>query len=68
MIAISIGTIEVLGCLQEELGLEGGIWDGVETINDNFEYVGYTIIGFFAISGAVAAATWAVRSRRTRPS
>ena len=43
--------------------LQGGFWSGIEAINDNFEYVGYTIIGFFALSGGVAFAVWAAKRR-----
>ncbi|KAL3898139.1 MAG: hypothetical protein SGPRY_012905, partial [Prymnesium sp.] len=61
VIAIVIGVIEVLGCVQHELQLKGPFWGGVEAVNDNFEYVGYSIIGLFALSGIVAVALWAVR-------
>ena len=46
---------------------QGGFWGGIEAINDNFEYVGYSIILFFACSAAVAATAWAVSSRRAMP-
>jgi len=62
IIAIIIGIIEVLGCIQHELQLDGTFWEGIEAINDNFEYVGYSIIGFFAVSAAAAAAVWATRT------
>lgn len=65
-IAIGIGVIEVVGCLQHELELEGGFWDGIEFINDNFEYVGYSIILFFALSGTVAVSVWALRRQSAR--
>jgi len=65
-IAIGIGTVEVLGCLQHELHKEGVFWDAIQAINDNFEYVGYSIILFFALSGLAALGVWAVRSRRAR--
>jgi len=56
LIAVAVGTIELLGCLQRQLALEGGFWEGVERLNNNFEYVGYAIIGFFALSAAAALA------------
>ena len=43
---------------------QGGFWSSIEAINDNFEYVGYSIIFFFACSAAIAAIAWVVRSRR----
>lgn len=67
VIAIVVGVIEVLGCVQhanEEL--QGPFWDVIASINDNFEYVGYGIIAFFGIStlAALAALTWAPERRR----
>ena len=64
VIAIGIGVLELLGCLQHELRYEGPFWRVIEDINDNFEYVGYTIIAFFALSATAAGVAWAVRSRR----
>lgn len=66
VIAISVGVLELLGCAQVTLGLTGPLWDVVATINDNFEYVGYFVIGFFAVSmlGALAAFACPVVMRR----
>mmetsp|Transcript_62493 Transcript_62493/g.103991 ORF Transcript_62493/g.103991 Transcript_62493/m.103991 type:complete len:390 (+) Transcript_62493:138-1307(+) len=63
VIAIVVGLIELLGCVQHELVLEGPFWTAIAAINDNFEYVGYTIIGFFSVSAiaAIAAFTWPAR-------
>lgn len=36
-IAIVVGIIEVLGCVQKANDLDGPFWDVVEGINDNFE-------------------------------
>ena len=59
LIAIGVGVIELLGCAQQRLELHGVVWDLVQSVNDNFEIVGYLVIGFFAVSmlGAVAALT-----------
>ena len=63
LIAVAVGSIELLGCLQRQLALEGAFWEGVELLNDNFEYVGYAIISFFALSAAAAL----VHARCSRP-
>lgn len=63
LIAIGIGIVELLGCAQARLDLQGPFWDVVALANANFEYVGYFVIGFFAISmlGALAAFTCPAR-------
>lgn len=53
-IAIGVGVIEVLGCLQQELQLSGGIWYYVGVINANFQDVGIGIIVFFVASSVCA--------------
>jgi len=59
LIAISVGLVELLGALQTQMELEGPFWDLIGTINDQFEYLGYAIIAFFAVStiGALVAIT-----------
>ena len=42
--------MQVLGCLQQELDLKGPFWNVMAVINNHFEYVGYSIIGFFAVT------------------
>lgn len=56
LVAVGVGSIELLGCLQRQCRLKGRFWDVVQRINDNFEYVGYTIIAFFALSAVAALA------------
>ena len=58
-IAISVGVIELFGCVQSALDLHGPLWDAVEAVNANFEYVGYFVIGFFAVSMFAALTTFA---------
>ena len=54
MIALLVAAIEILGCLQQEQGYSGGFWDIIALINAHFEYLGYGIIGFFALSSIVS--------------
>ena len=55
-IAIVVATVEVLGLLSSELSLtHGWFWSGVSSINEHFEYVGYSILGFFGLSMVCAA-------------
>ena len=48
---------QVLGCVQDLYDLQGPFWSVITTINDNFEYVGYSIIAFFALSALGALLT-----------
>ena len=54
-IAIFVAIVEVLGCIQTELNItDSHFWDGMKDVNDNFEYIGYSIMGFFALSTLIA--------------
>ena len=65
LIAIGVGVVELLGFAQDRLDLHGPFWSLVEAINDNFEYVGYFVICFFAVSMVMAFAAFACpRPRR----
>ncbi len=50
VVAVVIGGIETLGLIGDRLGLQGGVWDKVSLLNDNFGTLGYIIIGVFALS------------------
>ena len=63
IVAVGVGGVEVLGCVQQLYQLHGPFWALITSINDNFEYVGYSIIGFFALSALVAL----VALRRKKP-
>ena len=50
VIAVVIGGIEALGLLKEQLNLSGGFWDVVGLLNDNFNSLGFIIIGVFIVA------------------
>lgn len=54
LIALAVGVIEVLGAFQCGYDLHGGLWNGIAYINNQFEILGYFVIGFFVISMAIA--------------
>mmetsp|Transcript_3823 Transcript_3823/g.8159 ORF Transcript_3823/g.8159 Transcript_3823/m.8159 type:complete len:130 (+) Transcript_3823:1-390(+) len=60
LIAAAVAAVELLGCLQTELGLTGGFWSAVASLNSHFEYLGYGVIGLFVVSlgGAAAILKW----------
>jgi hypothetical protein len=55
LIALIVGLIETLGCLQDKLDLHNAFWNVIGAINDHFEIVGYSIVGLFAVSTIFAA-------------
>jgi high-affinity nickel-transport protein len=48
LVALVIGTIELLGILADKLALEGSLWTWVGNLD--FERIGYLIIGIFVVS------------------
>ena len=54
VVAILVGGLEALGLLADKLGLEGGFWDAIGLINENFGLLGYAIVGLFVVSWAVS--------------
>jgi high-affinity nickel-transport protein len=46
-VAMFIGGIEALGLITDKLGWSGWFWDGVGTLTDNFNNLGFAIIGIF---------------------
>ena len=47
LVAVLIGGIEALRLIGDQLGLEGSLWDAVGSLNDNFNNIGFVIIGIF---------------------
>jgi high-affinity nickel-transport protein len=47
VIALLIGGIEALGLVGDQLGLKGGFWTLIGSLNDNFNNLGFVIIGVF---------------------
>jgi high-affinity nickel-transport protein len=56
VVALVIGTIELLGLAASKLTLHGRFWDWVSAININT--LGYMIVGLFALTWVVALAVW----------
>jgi len=47
LVAVLIGGIEALGLIAAQLHLKGVFWDAIGTLNDNFNNLGFIIIGVF---------------------
>jgi high-affinity nickel-transport protein len=56
VVAVAVGGIEALGLLAGRFHLQGGLWDAVTTLNENFGMLGYFIVGLFAFSWVVSVA------------
>jgi nickel/cobalt transporter (NiCoT) family protein len=53
-VAVLIGGIEGLGLIGGRFGLSGWFWDGIGTLNDNFNGLGFAIIGLFVVAWIVS--------------
>ena len=58
VVAVLIGGIEALGLLGDQLDLKGVFWDGVGALNDNFNNLGFVIIGVFVAAWLVSFAIY----------
>jgi high-affinity nickel-transport protein len=56
VVALVIGTIELMSVLADKLTLTSQPWAFVSGLDLN--YVGYAIVGLFALTWVVAAAIW----------
>ena len=54
LVALLIGGIEALGLIADELGLNGGFWDLVGSLNDGLANFGYLVVGIFLASWVVS--------------
>jgi nickel/cobalt transporter (NiCoT) family protein len=58
IVAVAVGGVEVLGLLAGQLHLNGGFWDGIGRLNENFGALGFFIVGLFAFSWVVSIAVY----------
>ena len=49
-VAVLIGGIEALGLASDQLSLHGKFWESIGTLNDNFNALGFAIIGIFILA------------------
>ena len=55
VVALLVGGVEALGLIGDRFRLQGGFWDLVGALNDDFGEIGYLIIGIFAASWLVSS-------------
>jgi high-affinity nickel-transport protein len=58
VVALIIGTIELLSILVQKLGLSGSFWQWIGNLDLN--YVGYAIVALFVVTWAIAMTVWRV--------
>ena len=56
--AMLIGGVEALGLIGDKLELKGAFWDAVSRLNDNFNGLGFAIIGVFFLAWLVSYAIY----------
>jgi high-affinity nickel-transport protein len=61
LVALVIGGIEGLGLLGDQLGLSGGFWDAIAYLNENFNSIGFLIIGVFIVAWLVSFVVYRVK-------
>lgn len=61
LVALLVGGIEALGIIGDKLGLQGGFWDLIGEVSENFGAVGYCIIGIFLVSWAVSTIVYRLK-------
>ncbi|MEM5387918.1 HoxN/HupN/NixA family nickel/cobalt transporter [Paraburkholderia phymatum] len=61
LVAVLIGGIETLGLLSDQFNLKGGFWDVIGALNDNFNDLGFIIIGVFILAWLVSFAIYRLK-------
>lgn len=58
IVALLIGGVEALGLIGDQLQLKGAAWDAIGALNDNFNALGFAIIGIFVAAWAISFAVY----------
>lgn len=61
IVAVLIGGIEALGLIADKFGLEGGMWSAIGMLNENFNNLGFVIIGVFIAAWALSYAIYKIK-------
>ncbi|PTB17032.1 HoxN/HupN/NixA family nickel/cobalt transporter [Trinickia symbiotica] len=61
VVALLIGGIETLGLLADQFSLKGAFWDVIGTLNDNFNNLGFIIIGVFVFAWVASFVVYRVK-------
>ena len=60
LVAVVVGGLETLNLIGGRLGLTdgGGFWGAVGSLNDNFDVLGYVIVGIFVVAWLISYAVY----------
>lgn len=60
LVTLLIGGVEALGLLGDQLALTGSFWDAIGSLNDSFGYLGFAVVGIFALcwGGSILVYRW----------
>ncbi len=58
LVAVIVGAIEATNVIADQLQLNGGLWDAIRAVNDNFGTLGFIIIGLFIASWLVSVGVY----------
>ena len=61
VVAFAVGSIELLGLVNERLGRTGWFWDSIGQLNDHADVLGFVIIGLFVAIWIGALAVYRYR-------
>ncbi len=61
LVALLVGTVELLNVVAGQLNLRGAGWDWFGALGENFGTLGYAIVGIFAGSWIVSTALYKLR-------
>ncbi|QBR02171.1 HoxN/HupN/NixA family nickel/cobalt transporter [Paraburkholderia pallida] len=61
LVAVLIGGIETLGLLGDQFNLKGAFWDVIGMLNDNFNDLGFIIIGVFILAWLLSFAIYRMK-------
>ena len=61
LVAVLIGGIETLGLLGDQFSLKGAFWDAIGFLNDNFNDLGFIIIGVFVLAWVASFAIYRIK-------
>jgi nickel/cobalt transporter (NiCoT) family protein len=58
LVALIVGAIEATSVIADQLRLNGGLWDSIKAVNDNFGMLGVVIIALFVASWLVSVGVY----------
>ncbi|GLR84487.1 HoxN/HupN/NixA family nickel/cobalt transporter [Bradyrhizobium iriomotense] len=67
VVALFIGGVEALGLIGDRLGLEGGLWTLIESLNGSLANFGFAVIALFVLAWVFSAIGYRIAFGRAGP-